>query len=58
MYGENLPKVEAPVQQAAHPADDSEHVLVLKSVLEELIDMRAQVETLLAERDSRNDEAA
>lgn len=58
VYGENLPKVEAPVQQAAHPADDSEHVLVLKSVLEELIDMRAQVETLLAERDSRNDEAA
>ena len=58
LYGENLPKVEAPVQQAAHPADDSEHVLVLKSVLEELIDMRAQVETLLAERDSRNDEAA
>ncbi|HAJ90736.1 MAG TPA: MerR family transcriptional regulator [Rhodospirillaceae bacterium] len=58
LYGENLPKVEAPVQQAAHPADDSEHVLVLKSVLEELLDMRAQVETLLAERDNRNDEAA
>lgn len=58
VYGENLPKVEAPVQQAAHPADDSEHVLVLKSVLEELLDMRAQVETLLAERDNRNDEAA
>ncbi|OFW87965.1 MAG: hypothetical protein A3B66_01160 [Alphaproteobacteria bacterium RIFCSPHIGHO2_02_FULL_46_13] len=55
IYGENLPKVEAPIQQNTAPVEDSEHVLVLKSVLEELLEMRSQVESLLAER---NEEAA
>lgn len=54
-YGDNLPKIEVPVQQAPQKDEDSEHVLVLKSVLDELLEMRSQVEALLADR---NEEAA
>lgn len=60
-YGEGLPKVAGPVAPTQQPAAeaDSEHVMVLKSVLEELLEMRSQVQTLLAERDTdRNGEAA
>ena len=53
-YGEGLPKVEGPVAPpAAAPAKaDNEHVMVLKSVLDELLEMRAQVQSLLADRDA------
>ena len=51
-YGDNLPKVEGPVAPAAAVAEtESEHVMVLKSVLDELLEMRSQVESLLAERE-------
>lgn len=58
-YGEGLPKVAGPVvaesASAAASQDDNEHVMVLKSVLDELLEMRSQVQALLAER---NEEAA
>lgn len=54
-YGDNLPKVAGP-SVAPTPVEaaetESEHVMVLKSVLDELLDMRSQVEALLAERDA------
>lgn len=51
-YGDNLPNVEGPVAPAAAVAEaESEHVMVLKSVLDELLEMRSQVEALLAERE-------
>jgi DNA-binding transcriptional MerR regulator len=55
-FGDNLPKIEGPVAPAVAVAEtESEHVLVLKSVLDELLEMRSQVEALLSER---NEEAA
>lgn len=50
VYGDNLPKVEVAVQQSAQSTEESEHVLVLKSVLDELLEMRSQVDALLADR--------
>jgi len=54
-FGDNLPKISGPSIQSSTQETDSEHVLVLKSVLDELLEMRTQVETILAER---NEEAA
>lgn len=54
-FGDNLPKVEGPTAAPVQSTEESEHVLVLKSVLDELLEMRSQVEALLAER---NEEAA
>lgn len=61
VYGDNLPKVAGPEMPAVpavakEAAADTEHVMVLKSVLDELLEMRSQVEALLAERN--NEEAA
>lgn len=47
-FGDNLPKVEGP---AIHAED--EHVLVLKSVLNELLEMRAKVQEILSEKDEQ-----
>jgi DNA-binding transcriptional MerR regulator len=54
-FGVGLPKVEGPEAQAQPGQQSStlmseEHVVVLKSVLDELLEMRAQVNALLAER--------
>lgn len=56
-YGESLPKVEGPLPQVISVEEDPDHVLVLKSVLEELLDMRRHVETLLAQ-DKANEKVA
>lgn len=65
-FGAGLPKVEGPVMpQSAEesipesqPVDSSvmssDHVMVLKSVLDELLDMREQVGKLLEEREMPN----
>lgn len=45
-FGGNLPKVEGPVIQT-----EDEHVMVLKSVLNELLEMRAKVQEILSEKD-------
>lgn len=58
VYGENLPKVEVVSQEPTKTEADSEHVMVLKSVLDELLEMRAQVNALLAERDAAKSEEA
>jgi len=55
-FGSGLPKVEGPdaaevSREASISSVPPEHVIVLKSVLDELLDMRAQVSALLAERD-------
>lgn len=58
-FGAGLPKVEGPElppQVAAAPASPvvpPEYVEVLNAVLEELMEMRSQVQTLMAERDER-----
>ncbi len=60
-FGQSMPKVEGPEMPApavAETAPDSEHIVVLKSVLDELLEMRAQVDALLAERDAQSDEQA
>lgn len=60
-FGQSMPKVEGPempVPAVAETAPDSEHIVVLKSVLDELLEMRAQVDALLAERDAQSDEQA
>lgn len=56
-FGEGLPKVAGPsvelagiIQQSNAPDAEFDHVLVLKSVLDELLEMREQVQSLLAER--------
>ncbi len=61
-FGNDMPKVEGPAfssgmpekQAGTQPATSAqdEQVLVLKAVLDELLEMRAQVAELLAERDS------
>lgn len=60
-FGQSMPKVEGPEMPApavSETAPDSEHIVVLKSVLDELLEMRAQVDALLAERDAQSDEQA
>ena len=52
-FGENLPKVEGPIVPESVLASEAEHVMVLKSVLDELLEMREQVQALLAERDEQ-----
>lgn len=57
-FGAGLPKVEGPdvaemPREASISSVPPEHVIVLKSVLDELLDMRAQVSALLAERDEK-----
>jgi DNA-binding transcriptional MerR regulator len=47
-FGDNLPKVEGPAIQT-----EDEHVLVLKSVLNELLEMRAKVQEILSEKDDQ-----
>lgn len=47
-FGDNLPKVEGPAIQS-----EDEHVLVLKSVLDELLEMRAQVQEILTSKDEQ-----
>lgn len=65
-FGTGLPKVAGPdmpqhspaaaqAQEQEAPSVPSEHVVVLKSVLDELLEMREQVNALLAER---NEQAA
>ena len=50
-YGESLPKLEVASQTPVKPDEDNEHVLVLKSVLDELLEMREQVQALLSLRE-------
>ncbi len=60
-FGQSMPKVEGPdmpTPAVAVAKDNSETVMVLKSVLDELLDMRAQVGALLAERDNQGEEQA
>lgn len=52
-FGENLPKVEGPVISTEPSSADNEHVMVLKSVLDELLEMRAQVQEILAAKDEQ-----
>ncbi len=53
-FGGNLPKVEGPVMVAVEPSQaEDEHVLVLKSVLDELLEMRAKVQEILSEKDEQ-----
>jgi DNA-binding transcriptional MerR regulator len=47
-FGDNLPKVEGPAIQT-----EDEHVMVLKSVLNELLEMRAKVQELISDKDEQ-----
>jgi DNA-binding transcriptional MerR regulator len=64
-FGAGLAKIEGPdmppvaVEEAVGAVSvPPEHVVVLKSVLDELLEMREQVEALLAERASEDEQAA
>ena len=52
-FGENMPKVEGPSIKQAPEEETDEHVLVLKSVLEELLEMRAKVQEILSEKEDQ-----
>jgi DNA-binding transcriptional MerR regulator len=56
-FGDNMPKVEGPtakVSVSENITDSSDdHVLVLKSVLEELLEMRSQVQEILANKEDK-----
>ena len=60
VYGDNLPKMDVESQSPPLVTNDSEHVMILKSVLDELMEMREQVRSLLEERTvlSKDDQAA